>query len=97
MSDINRAKNNKIVAESYTDITSECLALLLDRFRKYGANNINLTGMEGIVVRLADKWSRLHSNLHTDFNDETVEDTLKDISNYAIIGLMLLKNKWPSE
>lgn len=62
-------------------------------------DNIALTGLPGIAVRLLDKVARVHSlttrpGAVQQVKDEAVMDTLLDIANYAIIGVILAMNKW---
>lgn len=84
--------------------------LLMDRKQQdYGPGNISEFGLFGVIVRMHDKIKRLTnlmksravcgtviSTIDTPQN-EPLEDTLRDISNYGTIGLMLLKNEWPKE
>jgi 3-deoxy-D-manno-octulosonate 8-phosphate phosphatase KdsC-like HAD superfamily phosphatase len=64
----------------------------------YGPGNISRFGLRGIVVRMNDKIERLATL--TDNNQiqtaqfESIEDTLRDLSNYATIGLLVQKGKW---
>lgn len=52
----------------------------------------------GVLVRLSDKYSRIKS-LSTrernegEFVDESIEDTLIDLANYALIAIILLKER----
>lgn len=55
----------------------------------------------GVAIRLRDKTERLinmvlHKKLgNTEYiNNESIEDTLLDIHNYANIGLILKRDKW---
>jgi len=50
---------------------------------------------EGILVRMADKFARVVNlmNKSPDVEDETVEDTLKDLINYAAILLSYIRLK----
>lgn len=68
----------------------------------YGPHSISNTGDIGVAVRLNDKVTRL-LNLIKKFdgagdkdstNFESVKDTYIDIMNYAIIGLLLMDDKW---
>ena len=65
----------------------------------YGPDNISATKLEGIIVRMWDKINRLRrrilENQAETLSDETLDDTLRDIANYAIIGLLLLHKIWP--
>ncbi len=66
----------------------------------YGPRNISGFGTFGIIVRANDKFERL-KHLFTKRNkrvkNETVEDTLRDIGNYAIIAQILERGEWPLE
>lgn len=68
----------------------------------YGPHSISNTGNIGVAVRLNDKVTRL-LNLIKKFdgagdkdsaNFESVKDTYTDIMNYAVIGLLLMDDKW---
>lgn len=65
----------------------------------YGRENIGLGGIVGLVVRMGDKMSRLYNLVvkgkQAKVSGEAVYDTLVDIADYAIIGLMLLHGTWP--
>lgn len=54
-------------------------------------------GMTMPCIRLEDKLNRLKSltigNKARQVNDESIEDTLLDLANYAIMTVMELKNK----
>jgi|TARA_R110000823_G_scaffold305369_1_gene427428 hypothetical protein len=81
-------------------IAAECVKLLDEKQKDYGPRNISRFGAKGLSVRLYDKVERL-ANLLLDRGElpknESLEDTFKDIANYGLIGLMLLRNEWPSE
>ncbi len=51
---------------------------------------------KGIIVRMNDKMSRLINlvwNEQEDYNDESVEDSLRDLLNYTIYCIMIKKGK----
>lgn len=79
-------------------ILAEMRAVMIERQLKYGSNNILDCGRAGIAVRLSDKAARLrHAWLDgrgADAPDESVEDTLIDAANYAVIGLLLRRGWW---
>ena len=81
-------------------IAAECVQLLDDKQKDYGPGNISRFGAKGLSVRLFDKVERL-ANLLMDSNktpkNESLEDTFKDIANYGLIGLMVLRDEWPNE
>lgn len=74
----------------------ENAALLDSKHRDYGPGNISGFGEYGIMVRLSDKLERLKKLLTSGSqpNNESLEDTYKDISNYAVIALMVRRNLW---
>ena len=79
-------------------ILAEMRSVMIERQLKYGPENILDCGKAGIAVRMSDKAARLrHAWLNgkgTDATDESVEDTLIDAANYAIIGLLLGRGWW---
>ena len=83
--------------------TMDSLAdLLLSKHRDYGPKNISLSPggpMNGLRVRMWDKLARIN-NLTDNYAQpahESLEDSFKDMANYAIIGLLVLQQKWPQE
>jgi len=83
--------------------TMDSLAeLLLSKHRDYGPKNISLSPggpMNGLRVRMWDKLARINNLIETDVDPkhESLEDSFKDMANYAIIGLLVLQKKWPQE
>ena len=83
------------------DIIDELGNLLISKQRDYGPGNINNAfggPMNGLLVRMGDKFERL-KNLFA-FGDgkpqhEPIEDSFKDLANYAIIAMMVQRGKWP--
>lgn len=64
---------------------------LCSKQRDYGHDNITAFGVLGIKVRLSDKLAR-YANLTKngiDPENESLEDTVKDIIGYCVVGLML--------
>jgi hypothetical protein len=59
--------------------------------------NFRQGGAYGIAIRLGDKVARLNTLLHPlnniDEDDETLEDTCKDIANYSFLLAGLRKNE----
>ena len=82
-------------------ILLELKVIMIRKHQDYGPFNIaNAPGgaMNGLIVRMHDKMTRLE-NLHYNHNGNTpnyepIEDTLKDLANYAIIGLMVQRGFW---
>lgn len=76
-------------------------AILMDKKQQdYGSKNISGFGVFGVVVRMNDKFERiknLFGNRRKRAVNESIRDSFRDISNYAIIALMLESGKWPDE
>ena len=88
----------KTFEEALDTILAEMRAVMIERQIKYGSTNILDCGKPGIAVRLSDKAARLRnawlSGKGTNVTDESIEDTLIDAANYAVIGLMLGRGWW---
>lgn len=76
----------------------EAQQIFWSRNANYGTDNIAATGLDGVLARLEDKLGRARTMLRNggDDHQESVADTALDISNYGIILLLLLRDKWPS-
>jgi len=91
---------NQFVTDVW-DIIDELGNLLISKQRDYGPGNINNAfggPINGLLVRMGDKFERL-KNLFA-FSDgkpqhEPIEDSFKDLANYAIIAMMVKRGKWP--
>ena len=94
---------------SYPDSTSfesavaqtfqELLDLLLSKHKDYGPKNIaDAPGgaVNGLRVRMHDKLARINNLVDSGKNPEheSIEDSFKDMANYAIIGLLVLRGQW---
>jgi hypothetical protein len=77
----------------------ELLDLLLSKHKDYGPKNIaDAPGgaINGLRVRMHDKLARIN-NLYGSAlqpEHESLEDSFKDMANYAIIGLLVLRGEW---
>jgi RecJ-like exonuclease len=83
------------------ELLAELKIIMIRKHQDYGPYNIAHApggALNGLLVRMHDKMERLeHLYFHrkTDTpNYESVEDTLKDLANYAIIGLMVQRGQW---
>jgi hypothetical protein len=88
-------KNNTDVEQ----IADELLTILFKKHQDYGPLNIaHAPGgpMNGLRVRMYDKLARLNHLVDSGNtpNYESVEDTLIDLANYAIIGLLVQRGQW---
>ena len=75
--------------------------VMIDRQRKYGPGNIPEFGVFGTVVRMNDKFARLKNLVINgkggEVADETLEDTLIDLANYADIARAQIAGWWTTE
>jgi hypothetical protein len=98
---------NSFEAEFQT-IYSEAFSLLVAKQRRYGNSNVEQLGLHGVISRIAfDKVSRalkfmngrvVNGKVELDEMDESteesLEDTLLDIANYALIAVALRRGLW---
>jgi len=85
-------------------VSDELNNLLISKHRDYGPTNISLAPggpLNGLRVRMHDKLARINNLLENNLSDtpqhESLEDSFKDLANYAIISILVLKGKWPTE
>ena len=97
-----------IIEEEFSKTQKELYNLFSKKMMDYGLGNIALGGdlenkddvnyaLQGIQIRINDKINRLKNLLKNGksyVENESIEDTLIDISNYGIIGLLLGRKKW---
>jgi len=73
-------------------------ALLFDRKNEdYGPDNIAEFAAMGCLVRMSDKYKRLkhlYMNRRKKVTNESITDSWRDLSNYAIIALLCEDSKW---
>jgi len=82
--------------EAYDQIVTECRQLGVAKNADYGDASLTSFGVVGTTVRLIEKSERLRVLLNKGAAvDETVEDTLKDIINYAIYTIILGRKLLP--
>jgi hypothetical protein len=80
-------------------ILNELAKIMYRKHKDYGPKNIaEAPGgpMNGLRVRMYDKLARLNNLIDTGDtpNYESIEDTLIDLANYAIIGLLVQRGQW---
>lgn len=83
------------------EVYNELSDILASKQLDYGPGNINNApggAMNGILVRMNDKMERLknltyHGEGEPQF--ESIDDSLIDIANYAVIAMMLRNGTWP--
>jgi len=80
--------------DSIKKITDEVTEILLKKNQDYGGASFDL-GLNGNMVHLWDKVSRYRSLIQSSQsnpNFESIDDTLRDIIGYAIIGLHIIED-----
>jgi hypothetical protein len=75
--------------------------LLLSKHRDYGPKNISDSPggpLNGLRVRMHDKTARINNLIDSGSTaqHEPLEDSFKDLANYGIIALLVLRGKWDS-
>jgi hypothetical protein len=98
------AKSAKINAfeDQVFEVAFELADLLVKKHNDYGPKNISQSpygATQGLIVRMWDKIARIvnltDKKRHAE--NEPLEDSFKDLANYAIIGLMVQRGQWPNE
>ena len=84
------------------NIVEELAELLLSKHKDYGPTNISRApggALNGLRVRIHDKIARINNLIDSGKNPEheSLEDSFKDLANYAIISLMVTRGKWPEK
>lgn len=85
--------------QAVADTFQELQDLLISKHIDYGPKNISESPggpINGLRVRMHDKLARINNLVDngTEPEHESLEDSFKDMANYAIIGLLVLRNKW---
>lgn len=81
------------------DTLQELGDLLISKHRDYGPKNIADSpggALNGLRVRMHDKTARINNLIDNggDPQHEPLEDSFKDLANYGIIALLVLRGKW---
>ena len=104
----NRDSKSSIVARevhlevNLSNLSRELNDLLLSKHKDYGPKNISQAPggpINGLRVRMHDKLARINNLIDSGASPEheSLEDSFKDMANYAIIGLLVLRGKWDNE
>jgi len=85
-----------------SNTVNELSDLLLSKHKDYGAKNISQApggAINGLRVRMHDKLARINNLIDSGANPEheSLEDSFKDMANYAIIGLLVLRKQWDND
>lgn len=95
-----RVKLDNNFATNVWSVLDEIGNLLISKQADYGPGNVNNAyggAINGLLVRIGDKFERLKNlfSSKTKPNHESIEDSFKDLANYAIIALMVERGTWP--
>lgn len=79
---------------------TEAVDVLLSKHADYGPKNISDApggALNGLRVRMHDKMARLNNLVDTGVTPkhESIRDTLVDLANYALIGVLVIDGDWP--
>jgi hypothetical protein len=101
------AKDSSVAREVHLEVNLSNLSkelndLLLSKHKDYGPKNISQAPggpVNGLRVRMHDKLARINNLIDSGASPEheSLEDSFKDMANYAIIGLLVLRGKWDNE
>ena len=88
--------------EEIKKLHDECVAICEKKNQDYARSddafyNFREFGTQGILVRISDKWARIKTLIakgKPEVNDESLDDTLKDLANYALILILFLKSEF---
>lgn len=92
-------KLNQEFVDAVTDTFEELKELMLKKHLDYGAKNISDSpggAVNGLRVRMHDKLARINNLVDKGSTPqyESLEDSFKDMANYSIIAMLVLRDKW---
>lgn len=81
------------------EVMRELGDLLISKHRDYGPKNISQSPggpLNGLRVRMHDKTARINNLVDKGLTaeNEPLEDSFKDLANYGVIALLVLRGKW---
>ena len=87
--------------ELHAEICSEIHTTFIEKNERYGnsfSEQFSEFGMQSVIIRLSDKLNRLktltkNSELDNVRADESMYDTLMDLSNYSIMAMIELEKQ----
>jgi len=90
------------IEQAWLRKAQEVYTIFCEKQADYGPTNIAVGGTHGITVRLGDKISRLFELLGLterrnsgEPTNESIRDTMVDLGDYGIIGMIVLDGEWP--
>ena len=87
-------------ADDVHGVFVELETLLISKNMDYGSKNISESPggpLNGLRVRMWDKFARINNLIDSgkEPENESLEDSFKDIANYGIIALLVQRGLWP--
>ncbi len=91
------SKKDAKVLEAYAGHVVTVAELFASKHHDYGTGNVAATGQLGQLVKILEKAARLSNLFRTarKAKNESKFNSLADISNHCLIGLMLMAGDWP--
>lgn len=90
------------IEQAWLRKAQEVYGVFCEKQADYGPTNIGVGGTHGITVRLGDKVSRLFELMGLTEREntgkpanESIRDSMVDIGDYGIIGMIVLDGEWP--
>ena len=88
-------------ATNMWEVFDEAGKLLLQKHHDYGPKNISQSPggpLNGLRVRMWDKIARINNLIDAgvDPQNESLEDSFKDLLNYSAIAVLVIREKWPN-
>jgi len=91
-------------SKEYYKIIEELKQIHSDKNHDYADNSDPLSNFKecekfgipawkGCLVRMSDKWCRIVQLTKKEAKNESIEDSLKDLANYAVLCLVLYKGR----
>jgi Nucleotide modification associated domain 1 len=95
-------RSDTAFASAVWEVMDEIGNLLITKQADYGPGNVNNAyggPINGLLVRIGDKFERLKNLFKGGVlpKHESIEDSFKDMANYAVIALMVQRGTWPKQ
>lgn len=89
-------EDNKLAFKQLQDDNYEVYLLKNAKYGDSFANSVQKYGLISALTRMSDKWSRIENLILTKdkgTEDESLIDSLLDLSNYCIMTVIEIQNK----
>lgn len=81
---------------AWLEVMVEIFEVFQTKQHDYGPSNISDMGINGVMTRVYDKVARLKQlSTSTEPQNESLEDTWIDLTDYGVIALLVRRLKWP--